>query len=77
MRTYVATYKIYTDYTIGKFFDVMSTKNIKYKFVEESDHTICYLTLLANNRIHLRKLKRESMKTLKHFGKVELIVGVG
>ena len=31
MRTYVATYKIYTDYTIGKFFDVMSTKDVKYK----------------------------------------------
>lgn len=78
MRTYVATYRIHTDYSLSKFFDVYSTKNIKYKFNEDKDNnTICYLTLIANNRLHLRKLKRESIKTLKHFGKVELIVGVG
>lgn len=79
MRTYVATYKIHTDYKIDKFFDVISTNDIKYKFSESKvdNSTVCYLTLIAKNRLHLRKLKKESLKTLKHFGKVELIIGVG
>ena len=79
MRTYVATYKIHTDYKIDKFFDVISTSDIKYKFAESKvdNSTVCYLTLIAKNRLHLRKLKKESLKTLKHFGKVKLIIGVG
>lgn len=79
MRTYVATYNIKTDFTLDKFFDIQNTKNIKYKFTNSkiNDNTICYLTIIANNRLHLRKLKKEGLKTLKKFGKVELIVGVG
>ena len=77
MRTYVATYRIDTDYMLDKFFNIINTKNIKYKFVEYNGKTICYLTIIANNRLHLRKLKGDSMKVLKGLGKVELIVGVG
>lgn len=77
MRTFVATYRIDTDYMLDKFFNIINTKNIKYKFVEDNGKTICYLTIIANNRLHLRKLKRDSMKVLKGLGKVKLIIGVG
>ena len=77
MRTYVATYTIDTAYSMDKFFNVSSTHNVKYKFSEDKDKTLCYLTIIANNRLHLRKLKHDSLKTLKKYGKVELIVGVG
>ena len=77
MRTYVATYRINCDYSLDKFFNIINSKEIKYKFVEDNGKTICYLTIIANNRLHLRKLKRDSMKVLKRLGKVELIVGVG
>lgn len=77
MRTYVATLTIDTPYNLDKFFEVNSTPNIKYKFTEENNKTLCYLTIVANNRLHMRKLKHDSLKTLKKYGKVELIVGVG
>lgn len=79
MRTYVATYKIYTPFSLDKVFDIPFSKNIKYKFDEDkmSENTICYLTIIANNRLELRKYKKESMKILKGLGKVELIIGVG
>ena len=77
MRTYVATYKIDTDYTLDKFFNVINTKNIKYKFCEDNGKTICYLTIVATNRLEMRKLKRESLRTMKKLGKVEMIIGVG
>lgn len=77
MRTYVATYRINCDYSLDRFFNVVNSKEIKYKFVEDNGKTICYLTIIANNRLHLRKLKRDSMKVLKRLGKVELIIGVG
>lgn len=77
MRTYVATYRINCDYSLDRFFNIINSKEIKYKFVEDNGKTICYLTIIANNRLHLRKLKRDSMKVLKGLGKVELIVGVG
>lgn len=77
MRTYVATYRINCDYSMDRFFNIINSKEIKYKFVEDNGKTICYLTIIANNRLHLRKLKRDSMKVLKRLGKVELIIGVG
>ena len=77
MRTFVATYRIDTDYMMDKFFNIINTKNIKYKFVEDNGKTICYLTIIANNRLELRILKRKALKVLKGLGKVELIVGVG
>ena len=77
MRTYVATYRINCDYSLNRFFNIINSKEIKYKFVEDNGKTICYLTIIANNRLHLRKLKRDSMKVLKRLGKVELIIGVG
>lgn len=77
MRTYVATYRIDTDYMLDKFFNIINSKNIKYKFVEDNGKTICYLTIIADNRLHLRKLKKEGLKTIKKLGRVELIVGVG
>ena len=79
MRTFIGTYKIYTDYTMNKFFDIYNTREVKYKFEsdKEGKNTICYLTIIANNRLQLRKLKKQSVKKLKGFGKVELIIGVG
>lgn len=79
MRTYVATYKIYTPFSLDKVFDIPFSKNIKYKFDEDktSENTICYLTIVANNRLELRKFKHEAKKVLKGLGKVELIIGVG
>ena len=77
MRTYVATYSIDCPYSLDRFFDVRSSRNIKYKFVEDNGNTICYLTIIANNRLHMRKLKREGLRKLKKLGKVVLIVGVG
>lgn len=79
MRTYVATYKLYVPYSLDRYFDVPHNKAIKYKFDEDSTskNTICYLTIVAHNRLEMRKLKKESLKVLKGFGKVELIVGVG
>ena len=57
MRTYVATYKIHTDYKIDKFFDVISTSDIKYKFAESKvdNSTVCYLTLIAKKNCFLIK----------------------
>ena len=79
MRTYVATYKIYNVFDNDKYKDVLNSRNIKYKFVSDTltENTICYLTIIANNRLQLRKFQRESLKVMKGFGKVELIVGVG
>ena len=80
MRTYVATYNINCPYSLDKTFDIMSDKNIKYKFCESSvnkDNTICYLTIIAKNRLQIRKFKKEGLKNLKKLGKVELVVGVG
>lgn len=79
MRTYVATYKIYSVFDESKYKDVLNSRNIKYKFVSDTltENTICYLTIIANNRLQLRKFKKESLKVLKGLGRVELIVGVG
>ena len=79
MRTYVATYKIYTDFDKVDVKDVLNTKNIKYKFVKDtiSDYTLCYLTIVSNNRLQMRKYKKDSLRIMKGLGKVELIVGVG
>ena len=77
MRTFVGTYKVYSKHSIDKFLKIYDTKNIKYKFIEENDYIICYLTIIANNRLGLRKYKKEGLKTIKYLGKVELIVGVG
>lgn len=77
MRTFVGTYRVGCSYSLDKFFDIPNTKEIKYKFVEEHGITICYLTIIANNRLELRVLKRKALKVLKGLGKVELIVGVG
>ena len=80
MITYVATYNIDIKYSLNATFDILSTRYIKYKFCESSidkNKTICYLTIIANNRLHLRKLKTEGLHTLKKLGKVELVVGVG
>ena len=80
MRTYVATYNIDVKYSLNDTFDIFSTKNIKYKFCEskfDKNKSVCYLTIIANNRLHLRKLKREGLKNLKKLGKVELVVSVG
>lgn len=76
MRTFVATYKIY-DSDDTKFKNILINKNIKYKFVEQDDYTICYLTIVSNNRLQMRKYKKEGLSNLKKMGKVELIVSVG
>lgn len=79
MRTFVGTYSIDTQYSLDKFFDVLNTKHIKYKFVESKfdNKTTCYLTIIASNRLQLRKYKKEGLRVLKNFGRVEFIVGVG
>lgn len=77
MRTFVGTYRVGCDYSLDKFFDIANSKEIKYKFIEEHGTTICYLTIIANNRVQLRLLKKKALKVLKGLGKVELIVGVG
>ena len=79
MRTYVATYKIYIPYTLEREFDKPLDKQMKYKFEKSNtdDYTICYVTLLANNRLQMRFLKKKNNKYLKGLGKVELIIGVG
>lgn len=79
MRTYVATYKIYIPYTLEREFDKPLDKQMKYKFEKSNtdDYTICYVTLLAQNRLQMRFLKKKNNKYLKGLGKVELIVGVG
>lgn len=80
MRTFVGTYNVKTQYTINKFLGIASTKNVKYKFAESNikeDTIICYLTIIANNRLQLRKFKKEGLRTLKKLGKVELVIGVG
>lgn len=78
MRTFVATYRVGCEYSLDRFFDIPNTKEIKYKFDEAKDgNTICYLTIIANNRLELRILKQKALKVLKGLGKVELIVGVG
>lgn len=80
MRTYVATYNINCPYSLDKTFDILSDKNIKYKFCESSidkNKTICYLTIIAKNRLQMRFFKKEGLRKLKKLGKVELVVGVG
>ena len=80
MRTYVATYKLHVPYSMDRYFDVPHNKAIKYKFDEDSQskNTICYLTIVAHNRLELRKFKKEALKVLKGFDKkVELIIGIG
>lgn len=80
MRTYVATYNIDCPYSLDKTFDILSDKNIKYKFCESSideNKTICYLTIIAKNRLQMRFLKKEGLRKLKKLGKVDLVVGVG
>lgn len=79
MRTYVATYKIYVPFTLEREFDKPLDKQMKYKFEKSNtdDYTICYVTLLAQNRLQMRFLKKKNNKYLKGLGKVELIVGVG
>lgn len=79
MRTYVATYKIYVPFTLEREFDKPLDKQMKYKFEKSNtdDNTICYVTLLAQNRLQLRLLKAKNKKYLKGLGKVELIIGVG
>lgn len=79
MRTYVATYKLYLHYSLEREFDKPLNKNMKYQFEKSStdDNTICYVTLIANNRLQMRSLKKKNMKYLKGLGKVELIIGVG
>lgn len=76
MRTFVATYKIYDSYDT-KLKDALINRNIKYKFVEQDEYTLCYLTIIANNRLQMRKYKKEGLTNLKKMGKVELIVSVG
>lgn len=80
MRSFVATYNINCPYSLDKTFDIMSDKNIKYKFCESSvsdDKTICYVTIIAKNRLQLRKFKKECLNVLKRLGKVDLVVSVG
>lgn len=80
MRTYVATYKLHIPFSLDRFFDVPHNRAIKYKFDEDSisENTICYVTIVAHNRLELRKYKQEVKKVLKGFDKkVELIIGVG
>lgn len=80
MRTFVATYNIDCPYSLDKTFDILSDKNIKYKFCESSidkNKTICYLTIIAKNRLQMRFLKKEGLRKLKKLGKVDLVVGVG
>lgn len=79
MRTYVATYKLYTPFSLEREFDKPLDKQMKYKFEKSNtdDYTICYVTLIAQNRLQLRLLKKKNNKYLKGLGKVELIVGVG
>ena len=79
MRTYVATYKLYLPYSLEREFDKPLDRSMKYKFEKSStdDNTICYVTLIASNRLQLRFLKKKNNKYLKGLGKVELIVGVG
>ena len=79
MRTYVATYRLYVPFSLDRYFYVPHERGIKYKFDEDSTskNTICYLTIVAQNRLEMRKLKKKALKVLKGFGKVELIIGVG
>lgn len=80
MRTYVATYKLHIPYSLDRYFEVPHNRAIKYQFEESaiSKDTICYLTIVAHNRLELRKFKKEALKVLKGFDKkVELIIGVG
>lgn len=78
MRTFVATYKLYNKDSKNDF-NIKANKNIKYQFVEKEneDYSLCYLTIIGNNRLHIRKLKKEGLNNLKKIGKVELIVSVG
>lgn len=80
MRTFVATYKLHIPYSLERYFDVPLNRAIKYKFDEDtiSENTICYVTIVAHNRLELRKYKQEVKKVLKGFDKkVELIIGIG
>ena len=80
MRTFVATYNIDCPYSLDKTFDILSDKNIKYKFCEsniDKNKTICYLTIIAKNRLQMRFFKKEGLRKLKKLGKVDLVVGVG
>ena len=79
MRTFVGTYKLDKDYSLDFEFNKPLGKEIKYKFEENTidNKTIVYVTIVAQNRLHLRFLKKKNNKYLKGLGKVELIVGVG
>lgn len=79
MRTYVATYKLNKDYTLDFEFNKPLMKEIKYKFEKNTldNKTIIYVTIVAQNRLQMRFLKKKNNKYLKGLGKVELIIGVG
>ena len=79
MRTYVATYKLDKSFSLDFEFEKPLSREIKYKFEESTtdNKTIIYVTIVANNRVQMRFLKKKNNKYLKGLGKVELIVGVG
>lgn len=79
MRTYVATYKLDKPFSLDFEFEKPLSREIKYKFEKSTtdDKTIIYVTIVAQNRIQMRILKKKNNKYLKGLGKVELIVGVG
>ena len=79
MRTYVATYRLHVPYTLEREFDKPLDKHMKYKFEKSNtdNNTIVYVTLVANNRLQMRTLKKKNNKYLKGLGKVDLIIGVG
>lgn len=79
MRTFVGTYKLDKEYSLDFEFNKPLSREIKYKFEKNTidDKTIVYVTIVAQNRVHLRLLKAKNKKYLKGLGKVELIVGVG
>ncbi len=79
MRTYVATYKLDKPFSLDFEFEKPLSREIKYKFEESTtdNKTIIYVTIVANNRVQMRFLKKKNNKYLKGLGKVELIIGVG
>lgn len=79
MRTYVATYKLDKPFSLEFEFKKPLSRETKYKFEESTtdNKTIIYVTIVAQNRLQMRFLKKKNNKFLKGLGKVELIVGVG
>ena len=79
MRAYVATYKLNKPFSLEFEFKKPLSREIKYKFEESKtdNKTIIYVTIVAQNRVHLRLLKTKNKKFLKGLGKVDLIIGVG